>query len=275
MGCGLGRISFISNSTPFVIKVKVHQNEERVTKFEKEKEAHANIQGGYDVAKVDIGARIAKKQEGVMRYVDEDFKGFIKITPNTTYDIEVPNGTNYISVFVQLSNEYVYELALNYKVTGVIQYLVGLREISEEEKKKDQQREDNINENESKYLEFIEIASELDRWRAKDKRGSQNYYYKRKCCCGGFERCNPNCVDLKRFGGYVSTDVYSPESVQNLNGIFSLGTRKVCAKGHPLVRFKIPSSKMCRCDKCLSNIYDYSHACRLCDYDLCEKCYQT
>ena len=202
VSCGCSKVNFISNASPYQLKIKIHQDEERIKHFEKKKEGHANVKGGIDMASIDIGVSAENKEKGIIKYVDENFEGFEIVTPNTTQTLNVPSGSKYISVYVLMPGSKVFALKSNSKITNnddEIQVMVGKRD----------KKEGEIIEDESELLEFVEAASRFERWRAKDQQSSQNYYGDKRCReCGEKKACKKSCVIFSEYKGYCKDNYF-------------------------------------------------------------------
>jgi hypothetical protein len=212
MGCAGGReSSFVSNSTPFYIQIKIHKDKEVIDSFKKKGEFHAGITAGEEgVASLEVGGSYLDQKKGKINYVDMNFEGFQKISPNCTSDItsSVSLGVeNYVSVYIMdLGSSEVIELYKNFEIKNDVRLMIGYL---------DEGKLDGKYTFEPQFFEVVEVNPK-DKWRALAMRSSQNYYYKRCCLkCKGKEKCKANCPLAIEYEDYMEPEYLNNQIVIN------------------------------------------------------------
>lgn len=202
----------VTNCTPQILRVSVHQDEKRVkqwkeivkgkielshcgTKNEEAEETkeikakgsggdveskevtNANTQYGKNDKVVGVTAEHVQTAYGTMRYVDPDLKGFVDVGPYSSHPFHVETGECFLTVLLYENNKY-FPLCVNFLTSKGAGFMVG--------------KVDGANK-----IEFIGLDRDSP-WRAEG--GTQNYYgksepdYRHHCLeCGERIKCKEGC----------------------------------------------------------------------------------
>ena len=102
-----GAKSILTNSTPYTLKVKIHQNEKRFKEVSDSETINIDAKiKAIDIiteSSVGFGHKSNATNKGNIKYVDADFHGYFTLSPDTSQDISdrVQIGTsNFLSIFL-------------------------------------------------------------------------------------------------------------------------------------------------------------------------------
>lgn len=190
MGCSASnRESVIYNATVFPIFIQIFKDRKIIQSFETEKEAHAELEGGIDMAKAKVGGSYKNKVGGYQQYADKDMQGFRQVQPKSYSKFETLNEIRYLTIKAKVSTDpenglpIYYDLFLLSEIKGQFCLIAGISDEYESE-----------GFDPDKHLR-VEIGHESIPWRVAD--GSQNYFIfgaTNKCnICKKRISCNPSC----------------------------------------------------------------------------------
>jgi len=184
--------AIITNSTPYSMKVKIHQNEKRFKEITEGSTLSVDAKVKTLIADSSFGIGYKKNTDskGHVEYVDSDFHGFFTISADTTQNVTDrvhQTDSNFLSIFIIYTNKVgkkvIHIIQEDCEYFGPFMQIVGFKEPKDE---KTSFKFDPLE------IEIAQIAQEDHPWRSKG--GSQNYYYNRKCeDCGGKIDCKPSC----------------------------------------------------------------------------------